>query len=446
MKKKNTRGCPSFFKVLVGDFSTKLMVPPAFMKNFNGELPKITTLKSSTEIKSWGVLMEKTEKYYYFNKGWSKFVTDHCLQYGDFLVFKLITNSSFEVVIYDGDDECEKDTSFIHKQHATTPSTLLPNSMIKKVNHKKKKKETTLVASPTLLPNAMIKKVDRERKMIVPKTEAANVYHIEPENIVIQKANHEKKMTVPKTEPAGVGHIEHVNNLYFVKEMTCQTMKYNICVPVTFGKETGLESMNTVTLKYTTEAGVEEEWPVEVQKQNEIHDRVRLGLGWLKFWTAKGLSVGDSCLFEFIDGSLHVNVFRKVIKKANNEKKDIETKTAAFNVDSINPPNNLHFVKLITSQLMKYRFCVPVNFGRETGLVSKNTVMLKYINEDGSCEEWPVEVRKQNERHDRVSLRSGWFKFWTAKGISVGDSCLLEFIDGNFLVKVIRKGENSNCT
>ncbi|KAM7252364.1 hypothetical protein ACFE04_024247 [Oxalis oulophora] len=400
MKKFHRGCCPSFLKQLTGDCSTKLSVPPAFMKHFNGELPKITTLKSSKE-KSWGVLMEKSEKGYFFSKGWSKFVNDHDLQIGDSLVFWLITNSSFEVVIYDGDNACVKDTSFVHKQHATTtPSTLLPNSLNRKVDHKKRKIEQ-------------------------------------------------------KNEP-----ITRAITLHFAKEMTNLNMKYNINVPVNFAKETGLESMNTVTLKYITECGEEEEWPVEVQKQNECHDRVKLGSGWFKFWTAKGLCVGDSCLFEFVDGSLHVKVFRKVIKKANHKEKDNE-QTAAVNVDSnplirkdnrkrkkieprkaavvdssIKPPNNLQFVKKISHQNLKSWIWVPVDFARKTGLISKNMVTLKDISEGGRGEEWPVRVQISG---GRLGLSSGWSKF--GRRLSVGDSCLFEFVRDSLHVKVLRKEE-----
>ncbi|KAM7251944.1 hypothetical protein ACFE04_023827 [Oxalis oulophora] len=244
------RGYASFFKVLLGEcWSTKLKLPQDFIKNFNGEQPKVSTLTSSTG-KSWSVLMDKTEKSYFFSKGWSKFVTDHDLQIGDFLVFWLTSNSTFEVVIY-GNNACERITPSVSKNY---PGRATPSVMMKREKFKLKK-------GPI-------------------------------------KAD-------------GVDSIEQSNNLQFVRKISQdKNMKYRIMLPAKFARETGLVSKNEVTLKYMTESGDCEEWPVTVQRDlGNIN--LRLSAGFAKFFNAKELSAGDSCLFEFVDGSLHVKVSRK---------------------------------------------------------------------------------------------------------------------------------------
>ncbi|KAM7251700.1 hypothetical protein ACFE04_023583 [Oxalis oulophora] len=279
--KKLRRDCSSFFKVLVGDFSTKLMVPPSFMKNFNGELPKITTLKSNKD-KSWGVLMEKSEKGYFFNKGWSKFVTDHHLQFGDCLVFWLITNSSFEVLIYDGDNACEKHPAF-------TPSTLLPNSLINKVDLEKSKiePEIELADVDCIEPAKSLRFV----KEITHHKHPAATPSTLLSDLLIKKVDHKKRKIEPKTEAADVDYIEPAKSLRFVKEITYKKMKYAMWMPVDFARETGLISKNMVTLKDISEGGHGEEWPMRLTTYGS---RVKLVAGWSKFYTGKRLSLGDS--------------------------------------------------------------------------------------------------------------------------------------------------------
>lgn len=56
---------------------------------------------------SWHVGVEKIESTMYFTSGWERFVNGNSLQLGDFLMFKRVTDSSFEVTIYAGNG-CKK--------------------------------------------------------------------------------------------------------------------------------------------------------------------------------------------------------------------------------------------------------------------------------------------------------------------------------------------------
>ncbi|KAM7250528.1 hypothetical protein ACFE04_022411 [Oxalis oulophora] len=266
---------PSFFKPLVlEDYSTTLRVPPDFLINFNGKLPKHTTLRSSFTEKSWDVLMKITDHGLYFSRGWSKFVTDHAIKYGDFLVFNLISTSTFGVLIY-GHNACEK---------------YFPKSVVKKSNCQRKKEQPTVVATPTLLPNA----------------QPADVDNVEPANVVIKNANRKNKMTKPKR--AAVDHIKPTSNLHFVRAITSFRMLTEIWIPQTFAQETGLWSKLEVTVKYISEGGGDDgtEWPVRIRAQTVGRFRLGLSTGWLKFCKEKTISVGDSIMIEFVDGCLHV--------------------------------------------------------------------------------------------------------------------------------------------
>lgn len=52
--------------------------------------------------------LEKTENGLFFHNGWQRFVKDHHLEVGDFLIFRYDGQSKFNVTIYDR-SACEKD-------------------------------------------------------------------------------------------------------------------------------------------------------------------------------------------------------------------------------------------------------------------------------------------------------------------------------------------------
>ncbi|KAM7251608.1 hypothetical protein ACFE04_023491 [Oxalis oulophora] len=154
-------------------------------------------------------------------------------------------------VVISGDNACEKDMTFVHKHPAATPSTLLSE----------------------------IKKVDLEKWKIKPITETADIHSIEPAKS-------------------------------FMKKITFQKMKYAMWLPMDFARETGLASKTQVTLKDSSEDGNREEWLMKLRAYGDW-GRVRIESGWTNFFNAKGLSMGDSCLFEFVGGILHVKISRK---------------------------------------------------------------------------------------------------------------------------------------
>ncbi|KAK9912959.1 hypothetical protein M0R45_036791 [Rubus argutus] len=90
---------PAFFQVLVGGhFSENLKIPTGFVNHFNG--PALCKLKGPNG-KCWNVELEEKDNNLFFHKGWKKFVKDHFLDEGDFLVFNYDGKSRFDVTIYD---------------------------------------------------------------------------------------------------------------------------------------------------------------------------------------------------------------------------------------------------------------------------------------------------------------------------------------------------------
>ncbi|KAK9948761.1 hypothetical protein M0R45_004324 [Rubus argutus] len=97
---------PSFFKLLLGDhFSSKLKIPGAFLRNFDGKVPEQCHL--GVQARTWLVYVEKVDHKFYFQDGWQKFVHENGLKGGEILVFFYAGNSEFSVDIY-GKNACKK--------------------------------------------------------------------------------------------------------------------------------------------------------------------------------------------------------------------------------------------------------------------------------------------------------------------------------------------------
>ncbi|KAI9111213.1 hypothetical protein K1719_017824 [Acacia pycnantha] len=98
-----------FFKILIGEWKTKLRIPKLFVSSFS-LTPKTVILIDASSKNLWKVNMEQEEEdpiELYFKRGWSKFLKDNTLMAADFLIFKFDGNSTFKVVIC-GKSSCEK--------------------------------------------------------------------------------------------------------------------------------------------------------------------------------------------------------------------------------------------------------------------------------------------------------------------------------------------------
>ncbi|XP_031392272.1 B3 domain-containing protein REM10-like [Punica granatum] len=126
---------PSFFKLFLGDFPTKLKVPLAFVKNFRGTLPNRICVKSDDleSAISWRVKLRKNGTDCYLTNGWEKIVRDLKLKLGDLLIFKLVSEEALEVVVYDPTC-CEKEIEEAGRKPAarspTGPSSSSARSLL----------------------------------------------------------------------------------------------------------------------------------------------------------------------------------------------------------------------------------------------------------------------------------------------------------------------------
>ncbi|KAK1259853.1 B3 domain-containing protein [Acorus gramineus] len=96
-----------FFKILIGDFSEKLRIPPKVVYFLSDKASKRAVLQGPTGC-IWEIKLRKAINDWYIMDGWTDFVRDHSLKESDLLVFKYDGITHFKVKIFD-QYACEKD-------------------------------------------------------------------------------------------------------------------------------------------------------------------------------------------------------------------------------------------------------------------------------------------------------------------------------------------------
>lgn len=103
-----SRKNPSFMKLLINDFTKKLLIPPKFVRLHRGTLPKKCALKPTGTQSSWPVTTKLIGDHLYFKKGWNAFAQHYSLQYGNMLIFRYAQDSEFYVDMFDNSG-CSRD-------------------------------------------------------------------------------------------------------------------------------------------------------------------------------------------------------------------------------------------------------------------------------------------------------------------------------------------------
>ncbi|KAG5535730.1 hypothetical protein RHGRI_023480 [Rhododendron griersonianum] len=239
----------SFSKVLMHDFASKLLIPPEFvMRDLDGKLPAKALIKDRNYSHWWTVKVKTTgEKnhYSFMRSGWRKLVRDCELKEMDFLVFKLISNSVFEVVRY-APNGCEKE----------------------------------LIRNPIKLQDSVYEQI-KENPAEAPKTR-------------MQKSKGAEALPRPSArrsrgkvaEASGSGEqIEHPSFTVVIRK---------------FYRSRLTRMAEKKSVKLRNEEG--KEWTVDLCIRNypSSYGRIDLGVGWPAFCKENEIVDGDSCLFKFI--------------------------------------------------------------------------------------------------------------------------------------------------
>ncbi|KAL8249890.1 hypothetical protein R6Q59_006758 [Mikania micrantha] len=105
------RRSPSFFKILLDTSAPHLPLPPDFASTYLGnKIIKDPMIRYVRGGYSWRLKIRKIGESFCFSDGWSNVVEDINLGFGDFLVFRLVDKSIFDLVVF-SPNGCEKDFS-----------------------------------------------------------------------------------------------------------------------------------------------------------------------------------------------------------------------------------------------------------------------------------------------------------------------------------------------
>ncbi|CAN6460006.1 unnamed protein product [Victoria cruziana] len=102
-----------FFRIMVGDFASKLCIPPAVARHIKMHKFADATINSHTGS-PWSVKLQKHNKDMFIANGWREFSACHSLQFGDFLMFTYNGYLGFDLKIFDRSG-CERPPAYLHK-------------------------------------------------------------------------------------------------------------------------------------------------------------------------------------------------------------------------------------------------------------------------------------------------------------------------------------------
>ncbi|GLU13640.1 hypothetical protein SLE2022_302650 [Rubroshorea leprosula] len=391
---------PSFFKVMFNGFTETMRIPPAFMENFEGGVPLIFKLICADSRKSWFVATEGKEEGCFFGSGWSKFAVEQNLELKDFLVFKLVGTSTFEVEIY-GRTACKKNTTLAAKRHDdgvhSPPERAREVKPIKQHTAKRKKPKGAAVKRARILP----KKVEMDAG---PKES--------PFQLVL-KRYHKSYITIPRK----------------------------------IARETGLRYKTKTVIKNSE--GIT--WGVDISVWKS--GQVCLSTGWSDFWAANGLDVGTTILLLFSGGSgneIDVQILNRrdgnnsgsageiistSIERARKFPKKMQMDAEAGDSSS---------VQFVLKDYQRYNIFLPRRFAQNTGLRWKTMAVIK----DPKGKAWDVRISTLLTKKTRQTfLSTGWSDFWAANGLEAGTTILLQFSGGSgneIDVQILNRGDGKS--
>ncbi|KAH9758459.1 B3 domain-containing protein REM16 [Citrus sinensis] len=102
-------------------------IPEKVARNLRTKLPVTVSLKAPSGF-TWVVGITTRDHTLYFSHGWPEFVKDHFLGENDILFFKYNGGSHFDVLMFDGQSQCEKAVSYFvkkcgHTEHSNRRET-----------------------------------------------------------------------------------------------------------------------------------------------------------------------------------------------------------------------------------------------------------------------------------------------------------------------------------
>ncbi|EOA15767.1 hypothetical protein CARUB_v10006905mg, partial [Capsella rubella] len=191
-----------------------------------------------------------------------------------------------------------------------------------------------------------------------------------------------------------------------------------VCVPIHFAKRNGLNKERQEIVLMNEEG---KSWASEVKSWGGC--RLTIVRGWTSFCTANNLQVGDSRTFRLLPNTAETPVFQlfsptKSERRIQYAEGCIDGKTGEHRFVKLTPtPNSLHLGKQH----------LPASFTRENGLINPGNIVLV----DKNRAEWSMKLKADKATGLMYIISgNGWKSFCAANEIVVGESLILELIQG----------------
>ncbi|KAJ8572309.1 hypothetical protein K7X08_008820 [Anisodus acutangulus] len=330
-----------FFKIFLPKNSSKrLKIPTTFVDNKNGKLPRKVSLRDRFG-NMWPIRVAKTERDFYFEYGWEKFIEDNTLEFGDFLVFDYEGNGLFDFKLF-GITGCEKkgaggsnnDEDYMVEEEETEVEeenereTIMCNKKESRSNGRHVKKEED--------DDEETEEEEGEETENARRSKHRHVEEEEEEEANERAGILKKKVTRPKAEckrataPKVVhdyfgtkifrsGRAIQPKNPYFVTKIRAKK-RDQLYVPFDVVRDYKLELPPSMTIRDST--GRE----IEAKRQNWTDGRIWLVGGWSNLCRWNQVEKDDSIICEFVKGEgnkglyLQVQVLHEGASSSSNNK------------------------------------------------------------------------------------------------------------------------------
>ncbi|KAG8362614.1 hypothetical protein BUALT_BualtUnG0058600 [Buddleja alternifolia] len=278
---KNSELTFSFYTFLYDDdFISQLefygvqRLPPQFMKVHGENLSEKAKLHvESEELHSpWIVKIERVGQWHFFTDGWTRFARDIDLKFREFLLFKLVGESTFEVSAYDISG-CEKELYSVPRTYTQADDQTNHANLGQRAKNSKKKAENEN-------EDVTNDQTDGEILSLVKKLTKADAFELK----------HYQKMNL----------FSAVTKLI---TMSCFVRK----IPRGLAMSTGIVRNKKLKLKY----GKGQKWPIYVSAKQ--CGKFAITWGWNEFLTGNKMVIGSMISLEFVGNEIEAKVLKKGI-------------------------------------------------------------------------------------------------------------------------------------
>ncbi|KAG0548516.1 hypothetical protein BDA96_01G173200 [Sorghum bicolor] len=287
-----------FFKVLIGDFHKRLVIPGKFAKHFRDKIERNITLESFGGL-TFDVQVAKNLGRIVLQSGWKSFVSAHDLKKMDFLVFKYNGMSRMKVLIFDPSG-CEKVPPCFVAKNAIS-GELVKTPVTKKKAWKQRDRSRISITSSRSLFNSsggMTSSEDDEAHS-VPSYMLPQGTSLDS----MQKKKLKERLRSMCSEiPIYVCVMKKYNISGSSKSMVFSKKYSDVCLPI--------KSTRWILQCH----GKSWEMTCRILVRKDQGEMKRLRNGWARFAGDNNLQLGDICVFEQLKTKkymMNVHIIRK---------------------------------------------------------------------------------------------------------------------------------------